>query len=110
MTEAWMIDELAHAGPEHLDPEFVAGYNRKQGYPDPAEDLAIFQAHGLEDGQVLGRVGIALLAVIACDELGVEVFGSRVRQFVDYPGLGHDVILLAPATRFPALPGSTDTV
>jgi ubiquinone/menaquinone biosynthesis C-methylase UbiE len=43
-----MIDELAHAGPEHLDPDFVAGYDRKQGYPDPAEDLAIFEAHGLD--------------------------------------------------------------
>ena len=43
-----MIDELAHAGPEHLDPAFVAGYDRKQGYPDPAEDLAIFEAHGLD--------------------------------------------------------------
>ena len=42
-----MIDELAHAGPEHLDPAFVAGYDRKQGYPDPAEDLAAFEAHGL---------------------------------------------------------------
>jgi ubiquinone/menaquinone biosynthesis C-methylase UbiE len=42
-----MIDELAHAGPEHLDPEFVAGYDRKQGYPDPAEDLDAFAAHGL---------------------------------------------------------------
>ena len=47
MTEPWMIDELAHAGPEHLDPAFVAGYDRKQGYPDPAEDLAVFEAHGL---------------------------------------------------------------
>jgi ubiquinone/menaquinone biosynthesis C-methylase UbiE len=43
-----MIDELAHAGPEHLDPDFVAGYERKQGYPDPAEDLAVFEAHGLD--------------------------------------------------------------
>jgi SAM-dependent methyltransferase len=43
-----MIDELAHAGPEHLDPDFVAGYDRKQGHPDPAEDLAIFEAHGLD--------------------------------------------------------------
>ena len=43
-----MIDELAHAGPEHLDPAFVAGYDRKQGYPDPAEDLAVFEAHGLD--------------------------------------------------------------
>ena len=42
-----MIDELAHAGPEHLDPDFVAGYDRKQGYPDPAEDLDAFAAHGL---------------------------------------------------------------
>jgi SAM-dependent methyltransferase len=42
-----MLDELAHAGPEHLDPAFVAGYDRKQGYPDPAEDLAAFEAHGL---------------------------------------------------------------
>jgi len=32
-----MLDELAHAGPEHLDRDFVAGYERKQGYPDPAE-------------------------------------------------------------------------
>jgi ubiquinone/menaquinone biosynthesis C-methylase UbiE len=38
---------LAHAGPEHLDPAFVAGYERKQGYPDPAEDLAVLAAHGL---------------------------------------------------------------
>ena len=35
MTTPWMLDELAHAGPEHLDPDFVAGYERKQGYPDP---------------------------------------------------------------------------
>ncbi len=43
-----MIDELAHAGPEHLDPAFVAGYDRKQGYPDPAEDLDAFTAQGLD--------------------------------------------------------------
>jgi SAM-dependent methyltransferase len=48
VAEPWMLDELAHAGPEHLDPAFVAGYDRKQGYPDPAEDLAIFEAHGLD--------------------------------------------------------------
>ena len=47
MAESWMIDELAHAGPEHLDAAFVAGYDRKQGYPDPADDLAVFEAHAL---------------------------------------------------------------
>jgi ubiquinone/menaquinone biosynthesis C-methylase UbiE len=48
MTKPWMLDELAHAGPEHLDPVFVTGYERKQGYPDPAEDLAVLAAHGLD--------------------------------------------------------------
>ena len=52
-----MIDELAHAGPEHLDPAFVAGYDRKQGYPDPAEDLAIFEAHGLDRTSVVLDLG-----------------------------------------------------
>ena len=47
MAKVWMLDELAHAGPEHLDPACVAGYERKQGYPDPAEDLAVLTAHGL---------------------------------------------------------------
>ncbi len=47
MTDAWMLDELAHAGPEHLDDAFIAGYDRKQGYPDADEDLAEFEAHGL---------------------------------------------------------------
>ena len=47
MTKAWMIDELAHAGPEHLDAAFVAGFDRKQGYPDPAPDLAAFREHGV---------------------------------------------------------------
>jgi SAM-dependent methyltransferase len=42
-----MLDELAHAGPEHLDPAFVAGFDRKQGYPDPAEDLAVLREHGI---------------------------------------------------------------
>jgi ubiquinone/menaquinone biosynthesis C-methylase UbiE len=42
-----MLDELAHAGPEHLDDTFIVGYDRKQGYPDPAEDLAAFEEHGL---------------------------------------------------------------
>lgn len=32
MTQRWFIDELKHAGHEHLDADFVAGYDRKQGY------------------------------------------------------------------------------
>jgi SAM-dependent methyltransferase len=47
MTHPWMLDELAHAGPEHLDPGFVAGYDRKQGYPDFSGDLAVLREHGV---------------------------------------------------------------
>ena len=48
VDETWMLDELAHAGPEHLDEKFISGYDRKQGYPDPAADIAAFEAHGLD--------------------------------------------------------------
>jgi ubiquinone/menaquinone biosynthesis C-methylase UbiE len=47
VSDTWIIDELAHAGAEHLDPAFVAGYDRKQGNPDPADALAAFESHGL---------------------------------------------------------------
>jgi SAM-dependent methyltransferase len=57
MTKPWMLDELAHAGPEHLDPAFVAGYERKQGYPDPAEDLAVLAAHGLDEASTVVDLG-----------------------------------------------------
>ena len=57
MTKPWMIDELAHAGPEHLDPSFVAGFDRKQGYPDPTEDLAVLRAHGVGRASTLVDLG-----------------------------------------------------
>ena len=52
-----MIDELAHAGPEHLDPAFIAGYDRKQGYPEPDEDLAVFEAYGLDATSAVIDIG-----------------------------------------------------
>src|SRR5579863_549474 len=47
VNEMWMLDELAHAGSEHLDAGFIAGFDRKQGYPDAETDIAAFEAHGL---------------------------------------------------------------
>jgi ubiquinone/menaquinone biosynthesis C-methylase UbiE len=47
MRPTWMLDETAHAGPEHLDPEFVAGFDRKQGYPDPASDIELLDERGV---------------------------------------------------------------
>jgi ubiquinone/menaquinone biosynthesis C-methylase UbiE len=68
MDTPWLLDELAYAGAEHLDPAFVAGYDRKAGYTrsgrtgrsdgtDPAEDLAVFRAHGLTATATLVDLG-----------------------------------------------------
>lgn len=52
-----MLDETAHAGPEHLDPAFVRGYDVKQGRPDPAEDLDVLAAHGLSGTSTVVDLG-----------------------------------------------------
>ncbi|RKN38727.1 class I SAM-dependent methyltransferase [Streptomyces hoynatensis] len=57
MAASWIIDELAHAGPEHLDPGFVAGFDRKQGFPDPTADIEALRAHGLGPGATVLDLG-----------------------------------------------------
>ena len=52
-----MLDELAHAGPEHLDPAFVEGYDQKQANPVPTDDLAVFAAHGLTQPATIVDLG-----------------------------------------------------
>lgn len=72
MTKPWLIDELAYAGPEHLDPGFVAGFDRKQGYPDPAADLAVLRELGIgtastvvDMGAGTGRFALAAAAEVS---------------------------------------------
>jgi SAM-dependent methyltransferase len=57
MNESWTLDELAYAGPEHLDEAFIAGFDRKQGYPDPDEDIAAIETHGLGSASVVADLG-----------------------------------------------------
>ena len=52
----WYLDELAHAGPEHLDPAYITTYDRKAG-TDPAEDVAALQGLGLDAASVLVDLG-----------------------------------------------------
>ena len=52
----WMLDEVAFAGPEHLDPSFVAAYDRKSG-THPAEDIALLGLHGLDGSSTLVDLG-----------------------------------------------------
>jgi SAM-dependent methyltransferase len=42
-----VLDEIGLAGPEHLDPAYVAGYDRK-AQCDPTEDLEELRARGLD--------------------------------------------------------------
>jgi ubiquinone/menaquinone biosynthesis C-methylase UbiE len=55
-TPRWFPDELAHAGPEHLDADYVAGYDRKTGV-DPADDLALLRELGLDETTTLVDLG-----------------------------------------------------
>jgi hypothetical protein len=52
----WYLDELAHAGPEHLDPAFVAGYDRKARV-DPTDDLAHLRELGLDSASIVIDLG-----------------------------------------------------
>jgi SAM-dependent methyltransferase len=52
----WRPDERAMAGPEHLDPAYVAGYDRKAGY-DPAADVAALVAAGIGPASLVVDLG-----------------------------------------------------
>lgn len=53
---AWWLDERAHAGDEHLDAAYAAGYDRKAGF-DPTEDVEVLRRHGLGPASVVVDLG-----------------------------------------------------
>ena len=69
MSEAWHLDERAHAGPEHLDAEYVAGYDAKAQL-DLDDALALLRRHGLGRKTTLVDLGCGtgLLAAAAAGE------------------------------------------
>ena len=52
----WVPDELAYAGPEHLDATYVAGYEQKAG-AEWRGDLALLRELGLSEHSVLVDLG-----------------------------------------------------
>jgi len=52
----WLFDEFAHAGDEHLDPAYVATYDRKAA-TDPTEDVAFLRGLGLGPHAALVDLG-----------------------------------------------------
>ena len=71
MSEPWYPDERAHAGPEHLDAEYVAGYDAKTGL-ELEDALALLRRHGLGRDSTLVDLGCGtgLLAAAAAREAG----------------------------------------
>jgi SAM-dependent methyltransferase len=65
----WYPDELGHAGPEHLDPEYVAAYDAKTQL-DLDEALNLLRRHGLDGDMTLVDLGCGtgLLAAAAAAE------------------------------------------
>ena len=51
-ARGWRLDELAHAGEEHLDPAYVETYDRK-AQTDPTHDLIMQRELGLDKNSVL---------------------------------------------------------
>ena len=55
-TPAWWLDELAHAGPEHLDADYVSTYTAKAGF-DPTDDIDALVALGLDGESTVVDLG-----------------------------------------------------
>jgi SAM-dependent methyltransferase len=78
VTRDWYPDERAHAGPEHLDAEYVAGYDTKAQL-DLDASLELLRRHGLGPETTLVDLGCGtgLLAAAAASEarrvVGVDV-------------------------------------
>jgi ubiquinone/menaquinone biosynthesis C-methylase UbiE len=95
MDLPWMLDERSFAGHEHLAPESVAAYDRKQGTaPDEAaaEDLEILRSHGIGPPSTIVDLGagtgrfVTTIAPHVARVIAVDVSGpmlERLQQRLD---------------------------
>ena len=71
----WFPDELARAGPEHLDPAYAAGYDRKTtSHFDASEEVDLLREFGLDAAHTLVDLGagtgaVALAAAEVCSRV-----------------------------------------
>jgi len=99
--KGWWLDEHRHAGPEHLDPIYVAGYDKKAGF-DPAEDLEALQDKGMGSDSIVVDLGagtgtFALAAARLCRRVvAVDVspaMTASLRQRVEVLGLDNVTVV-----------------
>lgn len=80
-----LLGEIALAGPEHLDPAYVEGYDRKAAF-DPSADLALLRELGLNADSTLVDLGagtgtFALAAASECRRvIAVDVSPAMVAR------------------------------
>lgn len=96
MTE-WWLDELVTAGPEHLDPGYVDGYDAKSQV-DPDEDIEILTSLGFGRASTIVDVGAGTgVFAIAAAQAGGSVIAvdispamtTAIRQRADEQGLSN---------------------
>jgi cyclopropane fatty-acyl-phospholipid synthase-like methyltransferase len=83
----WRLDELVHAGGEHLDPAYVDAYDAKAQF-DPVDDLALLTATGLDRDSTLidfgaGTGTLALAAAAICREVEAVDVSAAMRARLD---------------------------
>lgn len=115
---AWLFDESAHAGDEHLDPAFVAAYDRKAA-SDPTEDLDLLRGLGLDRRSTLVDLGagtgtFAVAAAPFCRRvIAVDVSPAMLgalRDKVERLGLSNVEPVQAGFLSYEHPPGTADFV
>src|SRR5215469_8257313 len=84
-VSTWTFDELAHAGPEHLDPGYIATYDHKAA-TDPAGDVELLCSHGLQASSTLIDIGagtgtLAIAAAPFCRKVVAVDVSSAMLAF-----------------------------
>jgi len=98
---SWTPDEIGYAGLEHLDADYVAGYDAK-AQVDPRDDIAILVAHGLGPGTTIVDLGAgtgvftAAAAATGATVIAVDVSPAMVRH-LDAQFAGQPDVTVVPA-------------
>ena len=98
---SWTPDEIGYAGLEHLDADYVAGYDAKARV-DPSDDVAILVEHGLGPGTTIVDLGAgtgvftAAAAATGATVIAVDVSPAMVRH-LDAQFAGQPDVTVVPA-------------
>jgi SAM-dependent methyltransferase len=98
---SWTPDEIGYAGLEHLDADYVAGYDAK-AQVDPRDDIAILVRHGLGPGTTIVDLGAgtgvftAAAAATGATVIAVDVSPAMVRH-LDAQFAGQPDVTVVPA-------------